>query len=114
MSAKAIYDLVHTLGSYMDSEGNKKYNTINAGTIFENDKGQLSVNLIAIPVGATEKRLWFKCFPRKKKNIDRLKPERETEKPMSLENKVPPKKFKIPFPTLKVDFRIPLNLKTLR
>jgi hypothetical protein len=49
--ARKAYDVVATIGEYTDRNGEKKKRTINIGSIFENEKGQLSMKLDSIPVG---------------------------------------------------------------
>lgn len=45
------YEAVATIGEYKDKNGETKKRYINVGTVFENDKGQLSLKLDAVPVG---------------------------------------------------------------
>ena len=46
--AKKVYDAVATVGEYKkDGETKKRYLTV--GAVFENDKGQLSMKLDALP-----------------------------------------------------------------
>jgi len=49
--AKKIYDAVATIGEYKDRNGETKKRYVNVGSVFENDKGQLSLKLDAVPVG---------------------------------------------------------------
>jgi hypothetical protein len=52
MATRKIYDAVATTGTYKDKkteEEKKRYATV--GTVFENDKGQLSLKLDTIPIG---------------------------------------------------------------
>lgn len=49
--AKKIYDAVATIGKYKDRNGETRKRYINVGSVFETDKGQLSLKLDAVPVG---------------------------------------------------------------
>ena len=49
--AKKIYDAVATVGTYKDRNGEEKKRYVNVGSVFENDKGQLSLKLDSVPVG---------------------------------------------------------------
>jgi len=43
------YDAVATVGEYTDRNGEKKKRYMTCGIVFENDKGQLSLKLDALP-----------------------------------------------------------------
>jgi len=45
------YDAVATIGEYTDRNGATKKRYVNVGTVFENDKGQLSLKMDVVPVG---------------------------------------------------------------
>jgi len=45
------YDAVATIGEYTDRNGTTKKRYVNVGTVFENDKGQLSLKMEVVPVG---------------------------------------------------------------
>ena len=45
------YEAVATIGEYKDRNGETKKRYVNVGSVFENDKGQLSLKLDAVPVG---------------------------------------------------------------
>lgn len=49
--AKRIYDVVATLGSYVDSQGNERRRYVKCGAVLENDKG-LFLKLDVMPIGA--------------------------------------------------------------
>lgn len=40
-----------TVGKYNDRDGNEKRRYLNVGAVFENDQGQLSLKIEAVPVG---------------------------------------------------------------
>ena len=48
--ARKIYDLVATVGTYTDKQGNEKKRYVNVGAVFEGDKG-MSMKLETLPVG---------------------------------------------------------------
>lgn len=45
------YDAVATVGKYTNRNGDEKKRYLNVGAVFENDDGQLSMKLEALPVG---------------------------------------------------------------
>lgn len=47
--ARKIYDVVATVGSYTDKQGNEKKRYVTCGAVFEGDKG-MSMKLDTIPV----------------------------------------------------------------
>lgn len=49
--AKRVYDAVVVTGSYTNKAGDEKKNYSKIGTVFENDKGQLSLKLDLLPLG---------------------------------------------------------------
>ena len=50
MAAKKIYDAVATIGEYTDRQGQQKKRYVNVGSVFESDKGYLSLKIDSIPV----------------------------------------------------------------
>jgi len=50
--SRKIYDAVATVGEYKNSQGETKKRYVTVGSVFENDEGQLSLKLDAIPVGS--------------------------------------------------------------
>jgi hypothetical protein len=65
--AKKIYDAVATVGTYKDRNGEEKKRYVNVGSVFENDKGQLSLKLDSVPVG-TEWSGWVSFFEPKERD----------------------------------------------
>lgn len=61
MPATKKYDAVATIGEYKDRNGETKKRYVNVGTVFENDKGQLSLKLDAVPC-AQEWTGWISFF----------------------------------------------------
>ena len=49
--AKKIFDAVATTGTYTDKQGNEKKRYLTVGTVFEDDKGRMSLKLESLPVG---------------------------------------------------------------
>lgn len=45
------YDAAVKTGEYTDRNGEQKARWLNVGAVFENDRGQLSLKLEAVPVG---------------------------------------------------------------
>jgi hypothetical protein len=48
--AKYVFDAVATIGTYI-KDGQEKKQYLKVGKVFENDKGQMSMKLDALPVG---------------------------------------------------------------
>ena len=67
--AKKAYDAVATVGEYTDREGNKKKRYMNVGTVFQNDEGQLSMKLDAIPI-SKEWSGFINFYPPKERTVD--------------------------------------------
>ena len=65
--AKKIYDAVATIGTYKDRNGEEKKRYVNVGSVFENDKGQLSLKLDSVPVG-NEWSGWVSFFEPKERD----------------------------------------------
>lgn len=65
---KKIYDAVATIGEYKNKQGETKKNFLNVGTVFENDKGAISLKLNAIPVSFSG---WINFYvPKEKESAD--------------------------------------------
>jgi len=60
---------VATVGEYTDREGNKKKRYMNVGTVFQNDEGQLSMKLDAIPI-SKEWSGFINFYPPKDRTVD--------------------------------------------
>ena len=58
---KKKYDAVATVGKYKNNQGEEKKRYLNVGTVFENEKGQLSMKLEALPIG-TEWTGWVSFY----------------------------------------------------
>jgi hypothetical protein len=67
--AKKAYDAVATVGEYTDREGNKKKRYMNVGTVFQNDEGQLSMKLDAIPI-SKDWSGFINFYPPKDRTVD--------------------------------------------
>ena len=67
MPATKKYDAVATIGEYKDRNGETKKRYVNVGTVFENDKGQLSLKLDAVPC-AQEWSGWISFFEPKERD----------------------------------------------
>jgi hypothetical protein len=65
--AKKIYNAVATVGTYKDRDGEEKKRYVNVGSVFENDKGQLSLKLDSVPVG-NEWSGWVSFFEPKERD----------------------------------------------
>jgi hypothetical protein len=65
--AKVIYDVVATIGTYNDKQGNEKKRYQTCGKVFESDKGYLSIKMDCIPVGQ-EWSGWFTLFAPKERD----------------------------------------------
>ena len=75
--AKKIYDAVATVGTYKDRNGEEKKRYVNVGSVFENDKGQLSLKLDSVPVG-NEWSGWVGFFePKERDGQQRQEPGRD-------------------------------------
>lgn len=64
------YDAVATIGEYKDRNGETKKRYVNVGSVFENDKGNLSLKLDAVPVGQ-EWSGWISFFEPKERDGQR-------------------------------------------
>jgi hypothetical protein len=72
--SKKKYEVVATVGKYTTKSGEEKKRYLNIGTVFENDKGQLSMKLDSIPVGP-EWSGWVSFFePKEREWNDRQPP----------------------------------------
>lgn len=60
------HDVVATIGSYKDKQGNEKKNYVNIGKAFTNDQGQISIKLNTVPVGP-EWSGWLSLYPVKER-----------------------------------------------
>ena len=49
--AKVTHEICYSNGHYTDRDGKEKTRWVKCGIIVQNDKGALSINLSAIPVG---------------------------------------------------------------
>lgn len=63
-------DVCATCGTYQDQQGNAKSRFVRIGSWFENDKGELSVKLDALPMASlnpksNEMECWLKLFVKK-------------------------------------------------
>ena len=47
--AKKVFDAVAIIGKYTTSDGTDKKRYLNVGSVFENDKGEWSLKLDAVP-----------------------------------------------------------------
>ena len=65
--AKRKYDAVATVGEYISADGEKKKRYMTIGTVFENEKGQLSMKLDGIPV-TPDWSGWISFFEPKGRN----------------------------------------------
>lgn len=66
MPSHVKYELTATVGTYQkNGEEKKRYQR--CGTVFENEKGQLSVKLECIPT-TPEWNGWFSCFEPRQEN----------------------------------------------
>ncbi len=61
------YDAVAMVGEYKNSAGETKKRYMNVGAVFENDKGELSLKLEAIPVGPNWSG-WVSFYPPKERD----------------------------------------------
>jgi hypothetical protein len=55
------YDVVATVGTYKDSNGQEKKRYLNVGKVFEHDKGGFTIKLESLPVGP-EWSGWLSLF----------------------------------------------------
>lgn len=60
------YDVVAVTGKYTDRQGQEKSRYLNVGAVFENDRGQLSIKLEALPVGG-EWSGWLQLYEPKER-----------------------------------------------
>ena len=64
------YDAVATIGEYKDRNRETKKRYVNVGSVFENDKGNLSLKLDAVPMGQ-EWTGWISFFEPKERDANR-------------------------------------------
>ena len=64
------YDAVATIGEYKDRNGETKKRYVNVGSVFENDKGNLSLKLDAVPMGQ-EWTGWISFFEPKERDASK-------------------------------------------
>lgn len=60
---KKLGNMVATVGSYLDAEGNEKKRYVRCGALFSRDDGSMTMKLDSIPVGAEEFNGWMNCYP---------------------------------------------------
>lgn len=65
--SRKTHDLVATVGTYKDREGNEKKRYQNVGSVFEDTDGRRSYKLDAVPVG-TEWSGWLSEYPVKRES----------------------------------------------
>ena len=66
--SKKIFDCLVTTGSYQTDAGEKKYNNLKVGTAFQNEKGQISMKLEAIPLKVNnDDGIWINLLEKKPK-----------------------------------------------
>jgi hypothetical protein len=65
--AKKVFDVVAVTGKYTDRNGNEKSRYQPCGAVFENDRGNLSLKLEALPVGS-EWSGWLQLYEPKEPN----------------------------------------------
>jgi hypothetical protein len=82
------YDVVAITGKYTDRQGNEKSRFLNVGAVFENDRGNLSLKLEALPVGNPEWTGWLQLFePRQdEQQGQRQQPQRSAPAPVAAED----------------------------
>lgn len=71
--AKKLYDAVATIGEYKDRNGETKKRYINVGSVFENDKGSLSLKLDSVPV-SPEWSGWISFYEPKERDQSQSRP----------------------------------------
>lgn len=64
MAAQYTHDVVATVGSYRDREGNEKKRFVNIGKCFTQENGRMSIKLDTIPVGP-EWSGWLSLYEKK-------------------------------------------------
>jgi hypothetical protein len=70
MSMKKLGNAVAVVGTYTNRQGEEKKQYQNCGVFFENDRGEISIKLSAIPAG----NYWtgfLNCYPDKEKDESR-------------------------------------------
>lgn len=72
------YDVVAITGKYTDRQGQEKSRYLNVGAVFENDRGNLSMKLEALPVG-TEWSGWLQLFEPREQDGQRGRTEQRQE-----------------------------------
>jgi hypothetical protein len=58
MAAKKVFDLVATVGTYKDKDGNEKKRYSQCGAVFQQEDGRMSAKIESLPVG-TEWSGWL-------------------------------------------------------
>lgn len=87
------YEVTATVGTYKDAQGNEKKRYQRCGSVFENDKGHLSMKLDAIPTG-NEWSGWFSFFEPKERESDRRQgPGRDVSAAEAMGKKPPPSDY---------------------
>lgn len=88
MPSHVKYELTATIGEYKNTQGETKKRYQRCGTVFENEKGQLSVKLDCVPV-SKEWSGFFSCFEPKEQGRDRTASEARTRTPAHSSNRPP-------------------------
>jgi hypothetical protein len=68
--AKKVFDAVAIVGKYTDRNGQEKKRYLNVGSVFENDKGEMSMKIEAIPAGQ-DWNGWVSFYVPKERQDDR-------------------------------------------
>lgn len=66
MSA-AKFKVVQKTGSFKNNEGEQKNSYIELGVVLENEKGQTSMKLNALPLPNEKGEVWMQLYPIEKK-----------------------------------------------
>jgi hypothetical protein len=84
------FDVVAVTGKYVDRQGNEKSRYLNVGAVFENDRGNLSLKLEALPVGNPEWTGWLQLFePRDDQQQGRQQGQRQQPQPQPSQRSAP-------------------------
>ena len=67
MKAKRTHDVVATIGTYKDRDGNEKKRYHTCGSAFTGEDGRVSIKLDSVPVGP-EWSGWFSLFDVKERD----------------------------------------------
>lgn len=71
--ATKVFDAVAVVGTYTDRQGNEKKRYVTVGSVFENDKKQMSLKLESIPIGG-EWNGWISFYePKEQEKQDQKK-----------------------------------------